>query len=580
MISYFAVFLIAVLISLLSTRRVMSWATRRGWVDKPDSTRKLHATPIPRIGGIAIYVSLLLSLGCLCLLPTVIATQFRTQLLSAGKLLAVSGMMLSIGLWDDLKNLKPWTKFASQTLVAIIAWSMGFRIIASWSSEGTIFSLGFLSLPLTILWIVGITNAFNLIDGMDGLSAGAALFATASMLVPSFGEGFFLSPILLLALAGSIIGFLRFNFNPASIFLGDSGSFLLGSMLSLMAVEYSYKSTAAFAIGVPIVALGLPVLDTLMVILRRFLNGKPIFMGDRRHIHHILIERGFKPRNAVILLYGVCGLFGMFSLLFLNPSGKAIGIILVMLGSCICVGIQQLHCSEFKELLGYLARGMRYQRRFLIGNVVAGKMIDGFHGALCLSDILTSLSTFLDEMEFSCAEVRVPRIDEHRTEMNLKNWTAAADGPFHCLYRWTAASSRGTGYQDKNGSDDRPSDPKGLSTHFRLEFVFNVPNISSRSALPFEDFQGMDIGRLTFFHPTIARLPVSAVCLLSRQVWKEFGNAINRIVASPAVEMKIQQGDINSIAPPPDHHAVSLARLPFMLIAPFKNWMTGAHHQR
>jgi UDP-GlcNAc:undecaprenyl-phosphate GlcNAc-1-phosphate transferase len=291
MITYFAVFLIAVLISLLSTRRVMNWALRKGWVDKPDSCRKLHAVPIPRIGGVAIYISLVISLGCLYFLPTIIATQFRLQLLSTIKLLVLGGMMLLVGLWDDLKNLKPWTKFAAQIVVAIIAWSLGFRILSSWSSEGTVLSLGVLSLPLTVLWIVGITNAFNLIDGMDGLAAGAALFATAAMLVPSFGEGFFLSPILLLALAGSIIGFLRYNFNPASIFLGDSGSFLLGSILSLMAVEYSYKSTAAFAIGVPIVALGLPVLDTLMVIIRRFLNGKPIFLGDRRHIHHILIER-------------------------------------------------------------------------------------------------------------------------------------------------------------------------------------------------------------------------------------------------------------------------------------------------
>jgi UDP-GlcNAc:undecaprenyl-phosphate/decaprenyl-phosphate GlcNAc-1-phosphate transferase len=580
MISYFAVFLIAVLTALISTRRVMGWATRRGWVDKPDSSRKLHAKPIPRIGGIAIYIALLLSLACLSLLPTVIASQFRTQLFNAGKLLAVSGLMMLIGLWDDLKNLKPYTKFAAQTLVALVAWFLGFRILASWFSEGTIFSLGILSLPLTVLWIVGITNAFNLIDGMDGLSAGAALFATASMLVPSFGEGFFLSAIMLLALAGSIIGFLRFNFSPASIFLGDSGSFLLGSMLSLMAVEYSYKSTAAFAIGVPIVALGLPVLDTLMVILRRFLNGKPIFHGDRRHIHHILIERGFKPRNAVILLYGVCGLFGMFSLLFLNPSGKAIGIMLVMLGSCICVGIQQLHCSEFRELLGYLARGMRYQRRFLIGNVVAGKMIDGFHGARCLSDILASLSTLLDEMEFSCTEVRVPRIDEYSTELNLRNWTATADGPFHCLYRWTSASKQESGSTKKNGDDGRSVDPKGLSTHFRLEFVFSVPNLSSRSALPFEDFQGMDVGRLTFYHPTTSRLPVSAVCLLSRQVWKEFGNAINRIMTLPAVERNDQQGDINSTTPQPDHHIPAISRLPFVWTAPFKNWVTGVHHRR
>jgi hypothetical protein len=384
---------------------------------------------------------------------------------------------------------------------------------------------------LTILWIVGITNAFNLIDGMDGLAAGTALFAAAAMLVPSFQEGQLLSPVVLLAMAGSIVGFLRFNFSPASIFLGDSGSFLLGSMLALLAVEYSFKSTAAFAIGVPIVALGLPVIDTSIVIFRRFLNGKPLFCGDRRHIHHILIERGLKPRNAVILLYGVCSLFGLFSLLFLNPSGRSTGIVLVMLGSCICVGIQQLHCSEFKELLGYLARGMKYQRRYLIGNVMAGKMIDRFQAARDVPDILHGLSAFLDEMEFSRAEVRLPVLCENQPILGLNNWTSNADGPHHCLHKWTSLKPQES-IEAQSPTEFLSSD----GTHFRLEFVFKVDHYFNRLILPMEVTQGWDIGRLTFYHPTTAHLPVSAVCLLSRQVWKEFGKAINKIIAQSAVK--------------------------------------------
>jgi UDP-GlcNAc:undecaprenyl-phosphate/decaprenyl-phosphate GlcNAc-1-phosphate transferase len=569
MISYLTVFSLAVLISLISTRRVMDWTNRKGWVDQPDFSRKLHTVPVPRIGGVAIYISLILSIGCLCLLPTAVAANFRLHLLNAIKLMALSGLMLLIGLWDDLKPLKPWTKFTAQIMVALTAWLLGFRILTSWSSDGTVFTLGILSLPLTIIWIVGVTNAFNLIDGMDGLSAGAALFATAAMLAPSFLQGQILAPVVLLALGGSLIGFLWFNFNPASIFLGDSGSLLLGSMLSLLAVEYSHKSTAAFAIGVPIVALGLPVLDTLMVIFRRLLNGKPIFLGDRRHIHHILIERGLKPRNAVILLYGVCGAFGMFSLLFLNPSGRNLGAILVILGLGIGIGIQQLHCFEFRELIGHLFREFRYQRRFLIGNVMAGKMIDGFHSAHGIPDMLASLSSFLDEMEFSRAEVRVPKLPKAPDGLNFKNWTVTEDGPCHFLYRWIAANRSKSIDEAKNNAEFESSEGKGLSTHFRLEFVFKSPFCSS-CLLPqfeqeFEQIKGSDIGRLTFYHPTTAHLPVSAVCLLSRKVWVEFEQSINRIATQSIAESRnhemevanamktrqIQKGNIDSFEMPP-----------------------------
>jgi UDP-GlcNAc:undecaprenyl-phosphate GlcNAc-1-phosphate transferase len=555
MVTYIAIFSLAVLTSIVSTRLVMDWAKRRGWVDQPDYRRKLHVSPMPRIGGTAIYLSLLLSLGGVYLFPTVVAAGFRQQLFDALKLLSLSGMMLLIGLWDDLRGLKPRTKFAAQIMVALTAWLLGFRILLSWPLTGKLLALGILSLPLTILWMVGITNAFNLIDGMDGLASGAALFAAASMFVPSLAEGQFLSPVLLLALIGSLVGFLKFNFSPASIFLGDSGSFLLGSMLSLLAVEYSYKSNAAFAIGVPIVALGLPVLDTCTVVLRRFLSGKPMFLGDRRHIHHILMERGLKPRNAVILLYGVCALFGLFSLLFPNPSGRIAPIALVLLGSCICIGIQQLHCAEFRELMGHVARGLRYQRRFLIGNVMAGKMIDGFHSARNLPDIMASLSSFLDEMEFSRAEVRVPSLDEEGIVLLLKNWTVTADGPYHCLYQWTPARKEEVGADAESASEFNSPEGKGLSTHFRLEFVFKIPDDSGRLTLPFDEFKGSDIGRLTFYHPTTKRLPVSAVCLLSRQVWKEFGQAVNRIMAQSIAGSSGQKVDPN--APSRSAHQIS-----------------------
>jgi UDP-GlcNAc:undecaprenyl-phosphate GlcNAc-1-phosphate transferase len=461
-----------------------------------------------------------------------------------------------------MRNLKPRTKFAAQSAVALGAWLLGFRILSSWASGGMALSLDVFSLPLTILWIVGITNAFNLIDGIDGLSAGAALFATASMLVSSLLEGHPFSPSILLALAGAIVGFLRFNFNPASIFLGDSGSLMLGSMLSLLAIEYSQKSTAAIAVAVPIIALGLPVLDTAMVIFRRFLNGKPILLGDRRHIHHILIERGLKPRNAVILLYGVSGLFGLFSLLFLNPSGRIMGIVFVVLGLCIWFGIQQLHCPEFRELKGYLLRGMQYQRRLLTGNVIVGRMIDGFNSAHSIPELLESLSSFLAEMEFSRAEVRTPNVKEERIALQVKDWTTLADGRLHWLYRWVASDDRS--HKGTEVRADRPptSDGAGPGAHFRLEFVFKIPRCSTSASLTPEEDKGSEIGRLTFYHPMTSRLPVSAISLLSRQVWKEFGQAITRIMAQPDAELANEKPERNPSIRNANHPIPALARMP------------------
>lgn len=352
MITYLIAFLAALLASLAVTPCVRDGAKKLGWVDKPDAVRKLHPAPVPRLGGLAIFLALLVSVSVVYLLPAEANYPLRINLSRACTIIGLGGLMMLIGLRDDLKGLSPWQKFAAQMLVALAAWFLGLRILGSWSTNGGIFELGVLSLPITLIWIVGITNAFNLIDGIDGLSAGAALFAMLSMIVVSAAYHQWLTVLLLSSLAGASLGFLRLNFTPASIFLGDSGSLLLGFMLAVLGIESSEKSSTAFAIAVPIVAFGLPVLDTAIAVLRRFLSGKPIFTGDRRHIHHILMGRGLKPRNVVILLYGVCGLFGLISLLFMNPSGRTMGLSLAVLGACVWFGIQQLHYPESASSTG------------------------------------------------------------------------------------------------------------------------------------------------------------------------------------------------------------------------------------
>ncbi len=441
MITYIIAFLAALCASLVITPCLRDGAKKLGWVDKPDQVRKLHDAPVPRAGGLAIFLALIISVPVIYLLRAAVSDPLRIDLSRAGAIVGLGGLMMLIGFWDDLKNLLPWQKFAAQILVALAAWFLGLRILGSWSTNGSMFELGILSLPVTVVWIVGITNAFNLIDGIDGLSAGAALFAMFAMIVVSALNSQWLSVLLLSSLAGASLGFLRHNFTPASIFLGDSGSLLLGFMLAVLGIEGSQKSPTAIAIAVPIVAFGLPVLDTMIAVLRRFVSGKPIFAGDRRHIHHILMGRGFKPRNAVILLYGVCGLFGLISLLFMNPSGRTMGLSLAVLGACVWFGIQQLHYPELREFNGYVGRALRHQRELIAGNVLIGKMIDGFHSANSLVELLESLAEVLDELEFSRAELRLPSLSGNRVVVRIRNWKTVVDGRTYCLYQWCSPNA-------------------------------------------------------------------------------------------------------------------------------------------
>jgi UDP-GlcNAc:undecaprenyl-phosphate GlcNAc-1-phosphate transferase len=282
-----------------------------------------------------------------------------------------------------------------------------------------------LSLPITVLWMVGITNAFNLIDGIDGLAAGAALFATLALLVVSIATGQLAVAAALAAVAGASAGFLRYNFNPASIFLGDSGSLFLGFILSVLSIESSQKSAVAFAVAVPIVSLGLPVLDTAVVITRRLIRRQPLFRGDRRHIHHMLLDRGMPPREVVIWLYAVCGLLGVLSMLVASPSGRTVGPVLVMLGIAVGIGIQQLKIPELRALNAHVIRGLQRQRGLLAGGALVQSLLDDLAAASDGAQVLCVLSKSLEEAGFVGARLIVPKALKPGT-LRSPDWT---EGP-------------------------------------------------------------------------------------------------------------------------------------------------------
>ncbi len=548
MFSYLLAFSTALFASLFVTRIVREWAKRKGWVDKPDGKRKLHSHPIPRVGGLGLYLALVMGLVPIAFLHTAVADYMLQNQRPLGFVLALSGLMMLVGLWDDLQNVVAWKKFAVQSLVAILCWMAGFRILEVWAGDH-VHLWWVLSLPLTILWVVGITNAFNLIDGIDGLAAGAALFATLSMLVVSVVGNLALSAVLLSALAGAILGFLRFNFNPASIFLGDSGSYLLGFILALLSIRGSQKSTAAFAIAVPVVALGLPMLDTGLAIARRFVRGKPIFSADRHHIHHLLLNRGLKPRHAAVLLYGISGIFGLFSLCFINPAGKTNGVVLAILGGCIGLGIRQLRYAELQGLKGHLSRGLQHQRKLLAGSVVVGQTIEGMQNSKSLNDLVHAVGAGLEELCFSRFELAVLN-DRLATSLQLDGqWDLIHSGMGSTLLRWTSRCKSCERRADtkiaeniqtymilENGDDfscdgceglknptlQRNMKPRGLADSA----------VDYRITFPLCDRGGSELGTVRFYHPVGNDYPISAIAILSQNVGSEFETALQRIITN------------------------------------------------
>jgi UDP-GlcNAc:undecaprenyl-phosphate GlcNAc-1-phosphate transferase len=362
------VFLGALLASAALTRLVRDYSVARGWTSAPSSDRHVHTRPIPRLGGVAIF----LTLWSVVLLANWLAGHFGTRGFAFSqftlKILGPATIIFLLGLIDDFIGLSAYVKFAAQAGAAVLLFYNGIGI-----SRLTILAghphLGWLvGLPLTILWVLWITNAFNLIDGLDGLAAGSAFFSTLVTCVVAIlyhSEGIL---FLALALAGAIAGFLRYNFNPASIFLGDCGSLLIGFLLSAIAIAGSQKSPTVVAVAIPIVSLGLPILDVTVAVMRRFLSCKRLFDADREHIHHKLLGCGIPHKQAVLVLYGVSACFGVFSLLLLTPGGIASATVLLVVGIGILLGVQKLRYHEFVEL-AHVANRTLNQRHVIANHV-------------------------------------------------------------------------------------------------------------------------------------------------------------------------------------------------------------------
>ena len=303
MMIYVWAFVVALIITYALTPVVRHFAIRIGAIDKPDA-RKVHKGTIPRLGGLAIFLGYVGSV-----------------LFNVPHDHSVFGLMLGtvilvlVGIWDDIKQIEAKTKLMGQIIAAAVLVAYGIRVdFIELPFIGMIY-LKFWSVPLTIFWIVGFTNIVNLIDGLDGLAAGISFIACIALAVMTLQLGQVELACIALALAGATVGFLRYNFNPAKIFMGDTGSMLLGYTLAAISVMGTVKTAAAIALVVPAIVLGLPILDTLFAIVRRKISGRPIFKPDKGHVHHRLLAQGLTQKQAVLMMYAVTAFLGGVSVI-------------------------------------------------------------------------------------------------------------------------------------------------------------------------------------------------------------------------------------------------------------------------
>ena len=312
----------AFLVALVATPVVKSLAFRVGAVDVPKDSRRMHNHPIPRMGGLAIFLGFLLSV----LLFADLTVQLRGMLLG-------SVIIVVLGIFDDIYALSAKLKLVVQIVAALVAVFSG-NVIQTLSNPNVFsadpyWDLGWLAIPVTVIWIVAITNAVNLIDGLDGLACGVSTISSMTLLVISLLVSDAPVAILMAALAGSCLGFLPYNLNPAKIFMGDTGSTFLGYILAVVSIQGLFKFYTIISFAVPFLMLGLPIFDTCFAFIRRIAHGQSPMHADRSHVHHRLIDMGFNQKQAVAVLYIISAILGL-SAVVLTTSGPIKAMILLL----------------------------------------------------------------------------------------------------------------------------------------------------------------------------------------------------------------------------------------------------------
>ncbi len=420
--TFVAAFVVAAILGAALTPIVRRLALRVGAVSQPGG-RHIHSHAIPRLGGVAVALSFFAPLLALFLVESTVAEAFRADTKRVVGLFVGGAVMCAVGVVDDTRGLRALHKLFAQLVVAALAFACGYQIEAvNLPFVGEV-SMGVLALPITLIWMIGIINAVNLIDGLDGLAAGVVFFACLTNLVVSHIAGASVVTLLMSVTMGSVVGFLFYNFNPARIFMGDSGSYFLGFVLAATSLAGGPKASTPVALLVPIIALGVPIFDVLLAMVRRVLERRSIFSPDRGHIHHRLLDMGITHRRAVLIIYGV-------SLVF---TGTAI---IVYVGRSWQVGLALAGASVVLFMLVRMAGYYEYFR--------ARKTRSGFPRTEEVQRLRRHVPRLTMTLrERSSTDEMLQALDEFCAAVELRSCVLADRSSGEVLHRWGAESQRG-----------------------------------------------------------------------------------------------------------------------------------------
>jgi len=426
MTTIFLLFIIALITAMICTRLSIPLAIRLGILDQPDGYRKTHEHPVPRFGGPAIFTAffvpiiLLLYNAHRSFVASVLVEQPR-QL--TGVFVGAS-MALVLGLIDDRYDIRPRWKLVWQILIGLVACMFGFGITVISNPFGNPIVLGVFSWPVTIFWFVACMNAVNLADGMDGLAAGICLFVSLTLFFLSLELTNVLGLAMMACLAGSILGFLVFNFPPARIFLGDSGSMLLGFLVAALSLIASKKAEAALALFIPIVALGLPIIDTFLAIVRRWYHDLPLSSPDREHIHHMLVTMGFSRRRAVLILYGFCLLLSVAALVMTIGHGEVVILVIVFLLLIVYTSLRVFARVTFRDILNKSLQNEDDRRRSMIALLATNRTLSRMAETVSLDQLWQECYPLFEVLELAYARLELCSQGQDRKNI-VWEWRAA-----------------------------------------------------------------------------------------------------------------------------------------------------------
>jgi UDP-GlcNAc:undecaprenyl-phosphate GlcNAc-1-phosphate transferase len=509
--TYFALFLIATIVSLITTPLIRRLCQRFKLLDIPLDGRRVHRTAIPRLGGLALFFSCLTALSLLPFLDNLLTQTLSSLQPEFVMIFVPATLVLMLGVYDDLRGTNAIVKFAGLGIIATLFYALGGRIDAlSVPLFGSVELPPLISFLFTIVWLVGITNAFNLIDGLDGLASGAALFSSLVFLGVSVSQDRPLMIVISLVLCGAVAGFLRYNFNPASIFLGDSGALFIGFLLAAMSVLGTQKATTAVAIVVPILAFGFPVVDTAMTMGRRLVSRKPVFQGDNEHIHHMLLARGWSQRRVALVLYGVCAMFGLLALLFPATGSKLTGFMLFVISVAVIIAVGHLRYHEVEEIRAGVKRNLGDRRLRVANNIRVRRAALAVSKASDLHEMFEAIRQMLESGEFTSANAQVGQAG--RAEINERAFESSLER--HPKQALAFRNGRVSWAWSREDADE------DVARHLQTEWSIRLPLVKD----------GVEWGWLNFYQSLNGEALLVDTNYLSDLLRREFTDTAARII--------------------------------------------------